>query len=154
MDNIITTCCPSVNDLIEKYYPSLVPMMAPVVSPMIAHGRLIKDIYGPDVKVVFLGPCIAKKEEAIGDERVQGAIDAILTFEEIVKWWKAQGIDVHQCQNLPMGNPSPKVNQLYPISGGKMCIRDRLYSMPQVVNMPRAVHKMTIPFSSASARML
>ena len=85
---------------------------------MIAHGRLIKDIYGPDVKVVFLGPCIAKKEEAIGDERVQGAIDAILTFEEIVKWWKAQGIDVHQCQNLPMGNPSPKVNQLYPISGG------------------------------------
>ena len=60
MDNIITTCCPSVNDLIEKYYPSLVPMMAPVVSPMIAHGRLIKDIYGPDVKVVFLGPCIAK----------------------------------------------------------------------------------------------
>ncbi len=118
MDNIITTCCPSVNDLIEKYYPSLVPMMAPVVSPMIAHGRLIKDIYGPDVKVVFLGPCIAKKEEAIGDERVQGAIDAILTFEEIVKWWKAKGIDVHQCQNLPMGNPSPKVNQLYPISGG------------------------------------
>lgn len=118
MTNIITTCCPSVNDLIEKYYPELVPMMAPVVSPMIAHGRLIKHIYGGDVKVVFLGPCIAKKEEAIGDERVRGAIDAILTFEEIVKWWKAEGIDVHQCENKPMGNPNPKVNQLYPISGG------------------------------------
>ena len=118
MTNIITTCCPSVNDLIEKYYPELVPMMAPVVSPMIAHGRLIKHIYGEDVKVVFLGPCIAKKEEAIGDERVRGAIDAILTFEEIVKWWKAEGIDVHQCENKPMGNPNPKVNQLYPISGG------------------------------------
>ena len=118
MTNIITTCCPSVNDLIEKYYPELVPMMAPVVSPMIAHGRLIKHIYGEDVKVVFLVPCIAKKEEAIGDERVRGAIDAILTFEEIVKWWKAEGIDVHQCENKPMGNPNPKVNQLYPISGG------------------------------------
>lgn len=118
MPNIITTCCPSVNDLIEKYYPSLAPMMAPVVSPMIAHGRLIKDIYGEDVKVVFLGPCIAKKEEAIGDERVRGAIDAILTFEEIVKWWRTEGIDIHQCEDLPMGNPSPKVNQLYPISGG------------------------------------
>lgn len=118
MPNIITTCCPSVNDLVEKYYPSLVSMLAPVVSPMIAHGRLIKDIYGSDVKVVFLGPCIAKKEEAIGDERVRGAVDAILTFEEIVKWWKLEGIDIHQCEDLPMGNPDPKVNQLYPVSGG------------------------------------
>ena len=118
MKNIITTCCPSVNDLIEKYYPSLVSVMAPVVSPMVAHGRLIKSIYGEDVKAVFLGPCIAKKEEAIGDERVRGAIDAILTFEEITGWWEAEGIDIHQCEDQPMGNPSPKVNRLYPISGG------------------------------------
>ncbi len=118
MKNIITTCCPSVNDLIEKYYPSLVSVMAPVVSPMVAHGRLIKSIYGEDVKAVFLGPCIAKKEEAIGDERVRGAIDAILTFEEITGWWEAEGIDIHRCEDQPMGNPSPKVNRLYPISGG------------------------------------
>lgn len=118
MENIITTCCPSVNDLIEKYYPSLVSLMAPVVSPMVAHGRLIKSIYGEDVKVVFLGPCIAKKEEAIGDERVRGAIDAILTFEEITRWWKEEGIDIHQCADQPVGNPSPRVNRLYPVSGG------------------------------------
>ncbi len=118
MKNIISTCCPSINDLIEKYYPSLTPMMAPVVSPMIAHGRLIKSIYGPDVKVVFLGPCIAKKEEAVGDERVEGAINAILTFEEIMKWWKSAGIDVRQCEEKPMANPDPGVNQLYPSSGG------------------------------------
>ena len=118
MKNIITTCCPSVNDLIEKYYPSLTGLMAPVVSPMVAHGRLIKSIYGADVKVVFLGPCIAKKEEAIGDTRVSGAIDAILTFEEIVRWWQEEGIDVHQCEEDVMGNPDPKVNQLYPVSGG------------------------------------
>lgn len=118
MKNIISTCCPSVNDLIEKYYPDLTPMMAPVVSPMIAHGRLIKSIYGPDVKVVFLGPCIAKKEEAAGDERVVGAINAILTFEEIIKWWKSEGINVRECEDKPMGNPDPGVNQLYPSSGG------------------------------------
>lgn len=118
MKNIISTCCPSINDLIEKYYPSLVPMMAPVVSPMIAHGRLIKSIYGSDVKVVFLGPCIAKKEEAAGDARVAGAIDAILTFEEIIKWWKKEGIDVRGCEEKPMANPDPGVNQLYPSSGG------------------------------------
>ena len=135
MDNIITTCCPSVNDLIEKYYPELVPMMAPVVSPMIAHGRLIRNIYGDDVKVVFLGPCIAKKEEAIGDERVSGAIDAILTFHEIVKWWKDAGIDIHKCEDLPLANPCPKVNQLYPVSGGiiqsvKACsVEDNYYKI-------------------------
>lgn len=118
MTNIISTCCPSINDLVEKYYPSLVPMLAPVVSPMIAHGRLIKRIYGPDVKVIFLGPCIAKKAEAIGDERVIGAVNAILTFEEIVKWWRDEGIDLRKCEDKPMGNPDPKVNRLYPASGG------------------------------------
>ena len=63
MENIITTCCPSVNSLIEIYYPDLIPYMAPVVSPMIAHGKMIKK-EDPDAKVVFLGPCIAKKQEA------------------------------------------------------------------------------------------
>ena len=65
MENIITTCCPSANDLIEKYYPQLIPYMAPVVSPMIAHGKLLKNELGKDTKVVFLGPCIAKKQEAL-----------------------------------------------------------------------------------------
>ena len=118
MPNIITTCCPSVNDLIEKYYPECVPLMAPVVSPMIAHGRYIKKIYGDDVKVVFLGPCIAKKQEAIGDERVFGAIDAILTFEELAIWLEEAGINIHQCEEKAMGNPDPRINRLYPVSGG------------------------------------
>ena len=118
MPNIITTCCPSVNDLIEKYYPDCAEMMAPVVSPMVAHGRYIKKIYGPDVKVVFLGPCIAKKQEAAGDERVTGAIDGILTFEELAVWLNEAGIDIHACTDKPMGNPDPKINRLYPVSGG------------------------------------
>lgn len=118
MKNIITTCCPSVNDLIEKYYPSLTPQMAPVVSPMIAHGRLIKDLYGDGVKVVFLGPCIAKKAEAIGDKRVAGAVDAILTFEEVSLWLAFEGIKISGCEEKEMANPSPEVNRLYPVSGG------------------------------------
>ena len=62
MDNIITTCCPAVNSLIEKEYGDLVGYMAPVVSPLIAHGRLLKKDR-PDAKVVFLSPCIAKIKE-------------------------------------------------------------------------------------------
>lgn len=118
MENMITTCCPSMNDLIEKYYPSLTKYMLPVVSPMIAHGRLIKQIHGEDVKVVFLGPCIAKKEEAIGDTRVSGAIDAILTFEEFEKWVRREGINIYTCDDKPMANPAVNVNRVYPISGG------------------------------------
>lgn len=118
MDNILTTCCPSMNDLVEKYYPELTRYMAPVVSPMIAHGRKIKEIYGADTKVVFLGPCIAKKEEAIGDERVRGAVDAILTFEELEEWLKAEKIDVYSCEDRAFGNPEVNVNRIYPVSGG------------------------------------
>ncbi|MGO5051142.1 [Fe-Fe] hydrogenase large subunit C-terminal domain-containing protein [Lachnospiraceae bacterium LCP25S3_G4] len=118
MRNIITTCCPGVNDLIEKYYPDMVDIMAPVVSPMIAHGRYIKQLYGEEVKVVFLGPCIAKKQEAIGDKRVRGAVDAILTFEELAVWLEAEEINVYKCKDKPMGNPNPNINRLYPISGG------------------------------------
>ncbi len=55
------------------------------------------------MKVVFLGPCIAKKQEAIGDERVFGAVDAILTFEELADWFAEEGIDLHQCEEKPMG---------------------------------------------------
>ena len=56
MANIITTCCPSVNLLVETYYPALIPYLAPVVSPRTAHARLLKQEYGPDVKVIFIGP--------------------------------------------------------------------------------------------------
>lgn len=116
--NIITTCCPSFNDLVEKYYPDCTPFLAPVVSPMVAHGRYIKKIHGEDTRVVFLGPCIAKKQEAIGDERVTGAIDAILTFEELAIWLEEVGITLKECEDKPMANPDPKINRLYPVSGG------------------------------------
>lgn len=116
--NIITTCCPSVNELVEKYYPELTDQLAPVVSPMIAHGRLIKKMYGEQTKVVFLGPCIAKKQEAMGDSRVFGAVDAILTFEELEQWLEEEQIVLEECEDLPMANPDCGVNRLYPVSGG------------------------------------
>lgn len=118
MDNIISTCCPSVNDLVEKYYPDLTPFMAPVVSPMIAHGMLIKELYGPDVKVVFLGPCISKKEEAEKDERTKGYVDGVITFYEFKQWLDQENIDLLSCEPKPMSNPDPKINKLYPVRNG------------------------------------
>lgn len=118
LKTIITTCCSSMNDLVEKYYPECAEFMAPVVSPMVAHGRYIKKLYGADTRVIFLGPCIAKKREAEGDTRVEGAIDAILTFEELISWLREEGIDIRECENGAFGNPDPEVNRLYPIGGG------------------------------------
>ena len=121
MENIITTCCPSVNDLIEIYYPKLVPYMAPVVSPMVAHGRMLKKEYereyGDAVKVVFVGPCIAKKKEA-ADPRNDKSIDAVLNFNDIRDWMEEEGISVTDCEDRPFSHLDPKVNRLYPVTSG------------------------------------
>ncbi|GLC79487.1 [Fe-Fe] hydrogenase large subunit C-terminal domain-containing protein [Lacrimispora brassicae] len=117
MENIITTCCPSVNDLIEIYYPQLIPHMAPVVSPMIAHGKMLKEELGREVKVVFLGPCIAKKKEA-GDPRHDGYIDAVLNFNDISRWLSEEEITIEDCEDIPFTNRNPRVNRLYPVTNG------------------------------------
>lgn len=118
MRNIITTCCPSANDLIEIYYPSLVKYMAPVVSPMIAHGKVIRSIFGDKVKVVFLGPCLAKKREALNDPRTSGYVDAVLHFFEFEEWLASEGIRMDELPEEPFDNPNPEVNRLYPVSSG------------------------------------
>lgn len=117
MENIITTCCPSVNDLVEIYYPRLIPYLAPVVSPMIAHGKLLKEELGRDVKVVFLGPCIAKKKES-RDPRHEEYIDAVLNFNDINKWLEEEDIVIGDCEDQPFTVFDPKVNRLYPVTNG------------------------------------
>lgn len=118
MDNIITTCCPSINDLIEIYYPELIDVMAPVISPMIAHGRLLKKELGSQIRVVFLGPCIAKKREAENDLRVQGAVDAVLNFAELEQWLSEEGIELSSLEEMSFDNANPEINRLYPVSSG------------------------------------
>lgn len=116
-DNVITTCCPGVNDLIEIYYPELVQYMAPVVSPMIAHGKMLKAEFGSGIKVVFLGPCIAKKKES-DDPRHDSSVDAVLNFGDIDHWLREEGIIISECEDVPFGHLNPKVNRLYPVTNG------------------------------------
>lgn len=89
-DVLISSCCHSVNLLIQKYYPSLLPYLADVMSPMQAHCSDIKKRF-PDAKTVFIGPCVSKKDEA---EHYEGIVDAVLTFEELTEWLKAERIDL------------------------------------------------------------
>ena len=118
LENIISTACPVTAYLVEKHFPELVPYLAPVVSPMIAHGKMIKKYFGKDTKVVFIGPCLAKKAEAEIDPRNKGAIDAVIEFSELEEWLEEVGIDLHQCEESPFDNPDPKVNQLYAVNRG------------------------------------
>jgi iron only hydrogenase large subunit-like protein len=77
----IATTCPAVVSYIEKYLPDLTETLAPVVSPMIAMARAVRQDR-PGTAVVFIGPCIAKKGEAVARE-VAGEVDAVLTFNEL-----------------------------------------------------------------------
>lgn len=89
-DILISSCCHSVNLLIQKYFPKLLVYLADVVSPMQAHCLDIKRRY-PDAKTVFIGPCVAKKDEA---EHYEGIVDSVLTFEELTNWLKSENIEL------------------------------------------------------------
>ncbi len=88
-DIIITSCCHSINLLIQKYFPASLEYLADVLSPMQAHCMDIKKRH-PDAKTVFVGPCVSKKDEA---EHYQGIVDAVLTFEELTTWLKSENIE-------------------------------------------------------------
>lgn len=89
---VITSSCPVIVNLLERYYPDLLPHLAPIASPMIVHGRTLRERYGPDAFVVFVGPCFAKKQE-IRRDAVSGIVDAALTFDELSNWLQETNLD-------------------------------------------------------------
>ncbi|HOJ09166.1 MAG TPA: [Fe-Fe] hydrogenase large subunit C-terminal domain-containing protein [Clostridiales bacterium] len=117
MKNIITSSCPTINFLIEKHYPELLDQLAPIVSPMIAHGKMLKAVYGSRIKVVFIGPCISKKEEC-NDLQNDGVIDAVLTFEELEKWMQQEGLTFEDSIIASGDIIRNTVSRFYPTPGG------------------------------------
>ncbi len=107
---LISSCCPSINMLIQKYYPTMLPHLAKVLTPMQAHCKAIKE-QDPAAFTVFIGPCIAKKAEA--DESPY--TDVALTYDELREWFAAEHIE------LPIDHVAPtngKLSRLYPATGG------------------------------------
>lgn len=109
-DIIISSCCHSVNLLIQKYFPSALPYLANTFSPMQAHCMDIKKRI-PNAKTVFIGPCLSKKDEA---EVSTGIVDAVLTFEELSKWLELEGIELER--NIDDTKESRA--RLFPTTGG------------------------------------
>mgnify|MGYP002521449391 FL=1 len=109
-DIIISSCCHSVNLLIQKYFPSELPYLADVISPMQAHCKDIKRRI-PNAKTVFIGPCVAKKDEA---QYYEGIVDSVLTFDELTNWLKSQNIELKK----EMDHDENSRARFFPTTGG------------------------------------
>lgn len=109
-DVLISSSCHAVNLLIQKYFPDLLPYLANILSPMQAHCQDIKRRY-PDAKTVFIGPCVAKKDE--GDHSA-GLVDTVLTFEELTNWLAEENIVIENEKDFDENSRA----RFFPTAGG------------------------------------
>lgn len=113
-----SSCCPSVVSLISKYYPQHCDKILALPSPMYLHAQYLKEYYGNNVKVVFIGPCIAKKSEST---EKPGIVDAVLTYEELNNWFETENIFPEKQEEIEDVCFEPfeaNAGSLYPIDGG------------------------------------
>jgi two-component system NtrC family sensor kinase len=119
----IASTCPALVTYVERYYPDLVPRLAPIVSPMLAEARVIHRLYGEDVPLVFVGPCIAKKGEAAIDE-FEGEVAAVLTFHELRHMMAEAGVSPERVEPSDFDPPWSGPGGLFPISRGMLQAAD------------------------------
>ncbi len=114
---LISSHCPAVVDLIERHYPKLIKNLVGIVSPMVAMGRFLKENCEPETKVVYISSCIAGKFEAQADE-TGGAIDIVLTYQELEEMFRSRGIGVPSLKEEPFDGVEPRLGRIFPISEG------------------------------------
>ena len=108
-----TSCCPSYIELVNKHIPAMKPYVSSTGSPMYYTARIVREKF-PDAKVVFIGPCVAKRKEARRDE----AVDYVMTFEEAGALFDAYGIDIKQVEKYPMEFTSVREAHAFGRTGG------------------------------------
>jgi iron only hydrogenase large subunit-like protein len=113
----IGTACPALVNYIEKYQPELTGNLLPLFSPMAAHARMLKDKLGHDAKIVFIGPCVAKKSELFRPD-VAKVVDCVLTFRELITWLEQKDVDLSTCEESNFDEKPVQWAQLYPLPGG------------------------------------
>ncbi len=113
----IGTTCPAVISYVEKYHPEMVGSLAPIVSPMVATSRMAKKIYGDDLAIVFIGPCIAKKAEA-ASRHVEGDVDVVLTFEELQQLFENRYLSPDRVEPSAFDPPYGGAGGVFPIGRG------------------------------------
>ena len=122
-DKYIATSCPAIIAFVERYHPDLVGNLAPIVSPMVAMARVYKMIHGPDLKIVFIGPCIAKKYE-VASVNMPDELDEALTFVELRRMFDASGIKPEDVSDSEFDPPHANTGGLFPIARGLLQAAD------------------------------
>ncbi len=121
---VISTDCPSLVNLVEKYYPQYQQYLAPVVSPMIAHARMLSQAYRQinslDIRIVFIGPCIAKIDETYNSDIEKEALSETISFIDLQHWFLDAGIEPAELPLPDFKNQKSRYidSRLYPIEGG------------------------------------
>lgn len=115
----ISTSCPSIVNFVEKHHPQIIEALAPVVSPMVATAKVLKKMHGEDIKIVFIGPCIAKKGEAVRDE-FNGLIDEVISFIELRRMFSEKGVTQDNVEPSDFDTPAAGRGAVFPISGGML----------------------------------
>jgi len=113
----IATTCPALVGYVERYHPDLLGSLAPIVSPMIAMARVLHELHGKDLPIVFIGPCIAKKGEATS-EPVLGEVNAVMTFVELRELFKLMEVSPRSVEPSDFDPPHAGYGGLFPISRG------------------------------------
>lgn len=113
----ISSACPSVVELVKRYYPQYSEQVCDLYSPLLAHCKLLRQHYGPDIGIVFVGPCIAKKAEADNNPDL---LDVVITFEELRQWLHEEQIDPAEMTGDEDAFIPTRAREgaLYPIDGG------------------------------------
>jgi iron only hydrogenase large subunit-like protein/uncharacterized Fe-S cluster-containing protein len=148
----IATACPVVVHYVERYRPHLVRNLVPIVSPMVAHARRLKQTLGDDAAVVFIGPCVAKKAEA--EDKSDGLVDCALTFTELLEWFDEQGIDLAQLEESDFDLQPAGWARSFPLVGGSLETASLRVSAlaPDVVSVAGAEEVEDVLGSLAEAR--
>lgn len=118
----IGSTCPAVVGFVERYHPDLLSHLAPIVSPMVAMARVMRKFVDPNLRIVFIGPCIAKKVEAeLGTEqRPHADVDAVITFRELRELFDEQSVHSERCVPSDFDPPHPGLGALFPVARGAL----------------------------------
>ena len=114
----LSTACPAFVEYINKYMPELTPNLTPVTSPLLAHCKLMREQLGKDIKIVFVGPCIAKKFEADRNDKL---LNLSISFRDLRRWFREAGINYHTIKpkkGIDFVGTHASSGRYYPIEGG------------------------------------
>lgn len=115
----ISSSCPAIVSYVEKHHPQIINTLAPIVSPMIATAKVVRKLHGNNIRIVFIGPCIAKKVEAANDQ-FNGLIDEVISFVELRRMFSEKGLIEHNVEPAAFDPPIAGKGSVFPISGGML----------------------------------